>query len=419
MVLNVHGRRVGIIGYLTPETKLMATIGNILFEDELTAIRRESEKLKKEGVNIIIALGHSGYSMDRMIAKEAKDVDLVIGGHTNTFLWNGAPPDRETPADVYPSLVVQKNGKIVPVVQAYAYTKYMGKLHVVFDEEGVLKQFQGQPIFLDEKIRQDPDVLGLLEEFRPDVDAYNFKVVGKSRSYLNADTCRHKECNFGNALADSFVEYVTGMYKTPYWTTASIAIVNGGSVRMSVNASDVDKNITAGDILGAVPFRQQLVTVDLTGKDLIATLELGARSNGETSRGEFLQVSGLKVTYDFAKPTGSRVVGVKARCNRCYVPAYSPVLPDAVYRVVTTSFLLNGGDGHFILRDKSLNLALEDVYDAQSLERYFQFYKILTPQEEERLTVFNDPLGQQSRASTNDLNKIVISVLIAFMCVYM
>lgn len=294
------------------------------------------------------------------------------------------------------SFVLSLSGKVVPVVQAYAYTKYMGKLNVVFDSEGTLIRFHGQPILLDEKISEDTEMLALLEEFRPAVDMYNKQVLGRTRTYLNGETCRLKECNFGNALVDSFVDYVTTMYKaeSSYWTSAPIAIVNGGAIRMSINASGVpaNGNITAGDVLGAIPFHQQLVTVDILGRDLLSTLELGARSNGETSRGEFLQVSGLKVVYDFSKPTGSRVLSVKARCGRCYVPSYSPLMPDVWYRVVITHFLHNGGDGHTVLRDRTTRVNLEDQDDSEALRRYFQFYRVLTPQEEERIVVYNHPL---------------------------
>jgi len=54
------------------------------------AIKREVERLRSNGVNILIALGHSGHSVDKKIAKEVDGIDLVIGGHTNTFLYTGA-----------------------------------------------------------------------------------------------------------------------------------------------------------------------------------------------------------------------------------------------------------------------------------------------------------------------------------------
>lgn len=41
----------------------------------------EAAILKNNGINIIIALGHSGIERDKQIAHDCPDVDLVIGGH--------------------------------------------------------------------------------------------------------------------------------------------------------------------------------------------------------------------------------------------------------------------------------------------------------------------------------------------------
>ena len=82
------------------------------------------------GVNIIIALGHSGYNVDQDIAKNCKDIDIVVGGHSHTFLYTGAPPSKDIPDGNYPTVVTRSSGRQVPVLQAYAYTKYLGKLDV-------------------------------------------------------------------------------------------------------------------------------------------------------------------------------------------------------------------------------------------------------------------------------------------------
>lgn len=47
------------------------------------------DKLTTLGVNKIIALGHSGFHVDKIIAQKVRNVDLVVGGHTNTFLYTG------------------------------------------------------------------------------------------------------------------------------------------------------------------------------------------------------------------------------------------------------------------------------------------------------------------------------------------
>lgn len=93
----------------------------------------EAKKLKDEGVKVIIALGHSGYQQDQIIALECPDVDIVIGGHSHSFLYSGLKAPNNQPEHIegpYPTLVTQKNGKVVPVVQAYAFTKYIGELKV-------------------------------------------------------------------------------------------------------------------------------------------------------------------------------------------------------------------------------------------------------------------------------------------------
>ncbi|MEQ2186038.1 5'-nucleotidase, partial [Goodea atripinnis] len=57
--------------------------------DEVSALQPQVDKLATLGVNKIIALGHSGFTVDRLIARKVRGVDVVIGGHTNTFLYTG------------------------------------------------------------------------------------------------------------------------------------------------------------------------------------------------------------------------------------------------------------------------------------------------------------------------------------------
>ncbi len=54
--------------------------------------------------------------------------------------------------ETYPFFVIQDSGKKVPIVQAYAYTKYLGKLMVTFDDNGDVKSAQGNPQLLDHSI---------------------------------------------------------------------------------------------------------------------------------------------------------------------------------------------------------------------------------------------------------------------------
>ncbi len=119
--------KVGIIGYVTTDSAFISSPGDtISFVDVVTAVGYEARHLKSTGVNFIIALGHNGYNEDVEMAKRIPELDVVVGGHSHTFLYSGEVPSVEKPQGEYPTYVKQSNGKVVPVVQAYAYSKYIG-----------------------------------------------------------------------------------------------------------------------------------------------------------------------------------------------------------------------------------------------------------------------------------------------------
>lgn len=67
------------------------------------------------------------------------------------------------------------------------------------------------------------------------------------------------------------------------------------------------------------------------------------------SAGFFL--SGLQVIYDTTLPSFQRVVRVLVRCANCSIPSYFPLEKEKIYSILTSSFLLFGGDGYSMLKD--------------------------------------------------------------------
>ncbi|CAH1168273.1 unnamed protein product [Phyllotreta striolata] len=376
IVLTINGTKIGIVGHVTPDTEKISSPGATVFLDEIEILRQETERLDKMGVKIIIDLGHSGYGKDKEIAKKVPLVDVVVGGHTHTFLWSGGKqPDIDEAKGPYPTMIKQNSGKRVPVLQAFAYSKYLGRIKLTFDDHGNLLTHSGQPIFLESSIVQEPDVLKLLETYRADINIVNKKTLGTSLVTLDGatSTCRYGECNFGNLIADANVLYQASMAKE-VWTDAPIGLMNGGSIRATVIPRTSDGGVTRGDLLAALPYGNLIMTLKLKGSDLIKTLELGIRSNGETSRGEFLQVSGLKVLYDRSKPSMSRVVSVRVRCGNCVIPTYRPIDVNKYYSVVTSNFLADGFDGHYVLKQKSIDRKYVDLSDIDVLSWYLSKY---------------------------------------------
>ena len=76
---------------------------------------------------------------------QVKDLDIVVGGHTNTFLWSGPMQDAHVggvPAGKYPTEVLQPSGRRVLVVQTCGYGLYLGNLRITFDQVRFYK-YQG------------------------------------------------------------------------------------------------------------------------------------------------------------------------------------------------------------------------------------------------------------------------------------
>ncbi|CAG2182202.1 unnamed protein product, partial [Oppiella nova] len=230
-----------IIGYITPETAFLARPGNtVKFLDEIESIKKEIANLRQQynpkDLNIFIAVGHSGYEKDKEIAAKIPELDVVVGGHTNTFLYTGKAPSIEVPEGEYPVVFDHGSDGKTLVVQAFAYGKYLGKLNVIFDDNGLITSYSGNPILLDDSVKEDPEVLSLVKVESAKIDEYYKTEVGFSHVVLDQTYCREQECNCGNLMADAFVTYFldeSQVHKNA-WNTVPISIVNGGAVRSSI-----------------------------------------------------------------------------------------------------------------------------------------------------------------------------------------
>ena len=293
----------------------------------------------------------------------------------HTFLYSGKAPDFENPDGEYPLTVTQASGKRVPVVQCYAFTKYLGYLHMEFDAEGDMIAIDGTPILLNADIPRDDEVLALLDLYRPGITALETDVVGITKVRLDGN-CRRMECNMGNFIADSFVDWYVGHYEAPdYWTDTSIGFVQGGGIRTSIDTRGAGV-VTREDTATVLAFVNRVVIVEVTGMVLMEALEHSVMryTDGTEARGEFLQMSGVHVEYDMNKAPGNRVVDAKVLCTKCHVPHLIPINMDQKYRILMQEFLAGGGDGYSMFKGKTIK-----VLDIKDLDVFVSFLKKKSP----------------------------------------
>ncbi len=338
IVLEVGGQKIGIVGAVANDTDELSSPGkNVLIAEDVDSITSAIEALKAEGIDKIIALTHVGYPRDLAAVAKIPDVDIVVGGHSHSLLSN-TDDSAEGP---YPTMVDNPGGYKVPVVQAGSYSKYLGDLRVVFDDNGIVKEAQGDPILLNSLVKPDEAVLARIKELGQPIEELRQKVIGSSTDPIDGsrETCRSGECPMGNLITDAIVDRVKGQGIT-------IAFQNGGGLRASLDGGDV----SMGEVLTVLPFQNTLATFQIKGADLVTALENGL-SQIEEAAGRFPQVSGMKFAFDRSKPAGNRVVSVEVKEGDAFVP----LDPAKVYGVAANNYLRGGGDGYKIFATAATN----------------------------------------------------------------
>ncbi len=341
VVLEVGGEKVAIIGAVTADTPEISSPGpTVSFVDPIEYMRAEVAELEAAGVTHIIGLTHVGVPEDLRIAAAVPGLDAIVGGHSHALFSNtveGAPP--------YPLLADGPEGGTVPVVQAGAYSKYLGHLTLEFDEAGDVTTATGDTVLIDASFAPDPEVEARIAEKAGPIDELMGRVVAEIGGDVDGsrESCRAGECQMGNLVTEALLDRVAGQGVT-------IAIQNGGGLRASIEAGEVTK----GEVVTVLPFQNTLATFNLTGAGVIAALENGV-SQVEEGAGRFPQVAGLRYVWDpSAAPMEGRIVEVMVRDGETWVP----IDPAAIYAVASNNFMRNGGDGYAVFRDDG-----ENAYD--------------------------------------------------------
>lgn len=123
------GKRIGVLGATTNLKGLVSekNIEGIKWEHPYNILNKTALKLKNEQkCDLIILITHVGYNggyeqnpADNMIAQNSENIDIIIGGHSHTYIKG---------EKVYKNKV----GKDVIVVTAHESGNYVGRLDIEF-----------------------------------------------------------------------------------------------------------------------------------------------------------------------------------------------------------------------------------------------------------------------------------------------
>lgn len=314
IIKDVAGVKVGIFGLLTTNMRNLAFPANIRgleFRREVDEARDEVAALKKRGATVIIAVTHVGHEQpgmaefegDETIAREVPGIDVILGGHSHTFL---------RPAEKDP-----RNGTLI--VQSGAYLVAADR--VTLDIDPATKRVvssRGELVDLDvDRLGEDPAVAAVVAKQVAAVSKVYDVVIAKSREQLSRKP--DGESPLGDWMTDC----------ERRWAGADLAIQNSGGIRNDLSRGPVTKR----DIFSIMPFDNSVEVLTMDGRLVADVLDHGV----DKTKG-MIQVSGASFRYDRDADPGRRLSGLTIGGR--------PLDQRRLYKVATIDFLVKGGDGY-------------------------------------------------------------------------
>ena len=380
---------VAVIGLaLEDMAEIAPNTGKLQFLPEVATAQQLIDQLEQQGINKIILLTHLGFERDLAIARQLDGVDVVVGGHSHSYLadlaaWGKGKDER------YASMVANKTRQSSAcVVTAGQYTHLLGAVDISFDAQGNLQNCHGaatllsSPMLFHKASRNLTDLNtqpSLQQAFqrlpntrlavesswlRAHIDKeYKPAVLAKYGQRLTtlvhplphvrlpgAEGSDQHGSKLAPMIAQAMLDYVNTRASQPQLDApVDLALVAAGGIRAPLEAGDVFE----GNILMEVlPYETALTVLTVSGQTLrellhstiVPTLPKGAHA------GKYPYTAGLRYV---AQETSAGTLEL-TQLEVLQQGQWRPLRDEQRYRVVTTQYLANGNDGWSTLAQPQL-----------------------------------------------------------------
>lgn len=337
------GVKVGFFGMETPETQTKANptkIKGLTFATNDAFIKAAADQVEAlKDADVVICLAHLGVDGESKpyrstdLYAAVKGIDFIIDGHSHTVMTKG------------------ENGE--PIQSTGTAFANIGV--IVIDD--ATKKIESNSLFeIKEDTAKDATVAAAAQKIIDRIDKEYGAVFAKSEVELNGAKApngnRDSETNNGDLITDAMVWKIL-QDKESLTVDADhvVAVTNGGGIRKAINPGDVTKK----NINEVLPFGNTVVTIYITGAELLEALEASTYCTPDAIGG-FPQVSGINYTistavaYDANAETypASTYYGPKS-INRVTINSINgkEFKADDTYAVITNDFCGGGGDTYY------------------------------------------------------------------------
>jgi 5'-nucleotidase len=337
----------------TPEIISPTIAAGLEFRGEADTVNALIPELKARGVEAIVVLIHeggfptgdynecpgiSGPIVD-IVKKFDRAVDVVISGHTHQAYVCEIDGRLVTSGDKFGTLVTAIDLKLDPATRDVVSAK----------ADNVIVRIGGYA--------KDPEQTALLEAY----EKVAAPIANRQAGVITATLSRVPNDAGESALGDVIADAQLAATRSDANGGAVAAFTNPGGIRTDI-VKKAEGAASFADLFASQPFRNQLVTLTLTGAEIKTMLE---QQWLDPKRPRILQVSkGFSYAWDSAKPFGERVIAERMMLNGARIEAATS------YRVTVNNYLALGGDGFTVLKEGTAQQF--GIFDDEALFAYFQ-----------------------------------------------
>ena len=357
-----NGLKVGMFGLLGVDAEAVApgaaplTFGNIPGDPEdpmsfvnrvITAQNMVDTLRTTESCDVVVCLSHMGTYEETQLADYVPGIDVILGGHSHDL--------------IYPAIIRGPGSTII--VQAKCNAEYLGELELKYDPNVAtgpkVTVRNSRAIHIDQSVAADPGIDFIVGNFLAAIQgalgfdslaAYAETDLSGDGGFSLVNGPSMSETNVGDLVTDTYLAMVNTLQPTPTYPPTRLAFEADGVIRSGVvkGATGV---FSFYDLYRTIPLGGSPYDLTTPGYPLVSYYLFGAEIEGvmnmvlDMNRSDFfLQVSGMKYTYD---PNAAEGEKLKSLTVDNGAGVYEPIQPWTLYKLATNyyagSFMVSFG----------------------------------------------------------------------------
>ncbi len=304
-VFERKGLRFGVFALAGPDFPSLMKASGLSFSDSVAAATETVRDLRnKEKVDAVVLIGHEQFDDDARLARAVPGIDLIFGSHSHR--------KQE---------LMKIDGTSTWIISPFQYLTYISRVEMRFAGR-LLQSVNGRLVPVDSRLTADRKValrVPAMERELENDPGYSalFVTIGGAGVALSVDGQLERDAAFPDLALDVMRE-VSG---------ADAAISTASSFRQSIAPGP----ITLEALRAALPYDNEILVVEMTGRQLQAVLDYSASRRGSDF---FSQMSGVRFIVDRDGAVDVRLANG------------APLDLGATYHVATTDYQVRVAPGY-------------------------------------------------------------------------